>query len=57
VARGPALRARPGAADVDRQRPSGPNGRGAIALWLEVSTDAYYRNLVVTPEAGPVPPQ
>ena len=36
---------------------SGANGRGAIALWLEISTDAYYRNIVVTPEAGPVPPQ
>ena len=35
---------------------SGPNGRGAIALWLEVSTDAHYRNLVVTPEAGDARP-
>lgn len=34
---------------------SGPNGRGAIALWLEVSTDAHYRNLVVTPEADATP--
>lgn len=36
---------------------SGPNGRGAIALWLEISTDAYYRNLVVTPEADATPRQ
>lgn len=28
---------------------SGANGRGAIALWLDISTEAHYRNIVVTP--------
>ena len=29
---------------------SGPTGRGAVALWIDVSTDAHFRNLTVTPE-------
>lgn len=29
---------------------SGPTGRGAIALWLDISTDAHFRNLTVTPD-------
>lgn len=29
---------------------SGPNGRGAVALWLDVSTNAHFRNLTVTPD-------
>ena len=28
---------------------TGPTGRGAIALWIDVSTDAYFRNLTVRP--------
>jgi len=34
---------------------SGPNGRGAIALWIDVSTVAHFRNLVVTPDAAASP--
>ncbi|WP_157899724.1 hypothetical protein [Luteitalea pratensis] len=29
---------------------SGPNARGGVALWIDVSTDAHFRNLTVTPE-------
>ena len=29
---------------------SGPTGHGAVALWIDVSTDAHFRNLTVTPE-------
>jgi hypothetical protein len=29
---------------------TGPDARGAVALWTEVSTDAHFRNLAVTPE-------
>jgi hypothetical protein len=28
---------------------TGPNARGAVALWLDVGTDAHFRNLTVTP--------
>ena len=34
---------------------SGPNGRGAIALWLDISTEAHFRNLTVTPDADAAP--
>ena len=34
---------------------SGPNGRGAVALWLDVSTQAHFRNLTVTPDANAAP--
>jgi hypothetical protein len=34
---------------------SGPNGRGAIALWIDVSTVAHFRNLVMTPDAAASP--
>jgi hypothetical protein len=30
---------------------SGPNGRGSIALWIDVSTVAHFRNLTGTPDA------
>jgi hypothetical protein len=29
---------------------TGPDARGAVALWTEVSTDAHFRNLTVLPE-------
>jgi len=29
---------------------SGPDARGGVALWTEVSTDAHFRNVTVTPE-------
>ena len=29
---------------------SGPTVRGAVALWIDASTDAHFRNLIVTPE-------
>ena len=29
---------------------TGPDARGGIALWIDVSTDAHFRNLTVTPE-------
>jgi hypothetical protein len=31
---------------------SGPNGKGAVALWLEPGTIAHFRDVTVTPEAG-----
>jgi hypothetical protein len=36
---------------------SGPEGRGAVALWLDVSTEAHFRNLTVTPAAERAPRQ
>jgi hypothetical protein len=29
---------------------TGPNGKGAVALWLDVGTEAHFRNLTVTRE-------
>lgn len=29
---------------------TGPGARGGVALWIDVSTDAHFRNLTVTPE-------
>ena len=29
---------------------TGPDVRGGVALWIDVSTDAHFRNLTVTPE-------
>ena len=29
---------------------TGPDARGGIALWIDVSTDAHFRNLTVTPD-------
>jgi hypothetical protein len=34
---------------------SGPNGRGAVGLWIDVSTVAHFRNLTVTPDGGRTP--
>ena len=31
---------------------TGATARGGIALWLDVGTDAHFRNLTVTPEAS-----
>jgi hypothetical protein len=36
---------------------SGPNGRGGIALWLDVSTVAHFRNLTVTASAAAATPR
>ena len=34
---------------------SGANGRGAIALWLDIGTEAHFRNLSVTREPSRLP--
>lgn len=31
---------------------TGPDGRGAVALWLDASTEAHFRDLTVTPESS-----
>ena len=31
---------------------SGPNATGGVALWLDVGTEAHFRNLTVTPDGG-----
>jgi hypothetical protein len=28
---------------------TGPTAKGAVALWIDVGTQAHFRNLVVTP--------
>lgn len=34
---------------------TGPTGKGAIALWLDVGTEAHFRNLTVTRESSRLP--
>ena len=34
---------------------TGANARGAVALWIDVSTDAYFRGLTVTPASEGAP--
>jgi hypothetical protein len=36
---------------------TGAAARGAVALWLDASTDVHFRNLVVTPAAGATGPR
>jgi len=31
---------------------SGPNAKGAVALWFEAGTIAHFRNVVVTPDSS-----
>lgn len=34
---------------------TGPTGKGAIALWLDIGTEAHFRKLTVTRESSRLP--